>query len=111
MIENNNTPATEFGAPAPYTEGSPSMSPYAEPSAPAAPAASAEDVHAPEPVTLDAGDLLAELEQLGVPATSLLDALSEALAGPRGAYVAIHLVWAVNRCRGLRVLPAREIAG
>ncbi len=43
---------------------------------------------------------LAELEQLGDPATSLLDALSEALAGPRGAYVAMHLVWAVNRCRG-----------
>ena len=80
MIENNNTPATEFGAPAPYTEGSPSMSPYAEPSAPAAPAASAEDVHAPEPVTLDTGDLLAELDSLDLD-TDLDDAV---VAAPPG---------------------------
>ena len=53
MTEQNNTPATEFGAPAPYAEaaqaanpyaeGTPSMSPYAEP-------APAEGVDArPEP--------------------------------------------------------------
>ena len=55
MTEQNNTPA-EFGAPAPYAEGTQPVNPYAEQSAPA------EGVHAPEPVTLDAGDLLAELE-------------------------------------------------
>lgn len=56
MTEQHNTPATEFGAPAPYAEGTPPMNPHAEQTAPA------EGVHAPEPVTLDAGDLLAELE-------------------------------------------------
>lgn len=61
MVENNNTPATEFGAPAPYAEGSPSMSPYAEPAVPTAGVYAPETVTT-EAVTLDAGDLLAELE-------------------------------------------------
>ena len=62
MTEQTHTHApAEFGAPAPYAEGSPSMNPYAQPvpgeDTPARPAPLA-----PEPVTLDAGDLLAELE-------------------------------------------------
>lgn len=45
-------------------------------------------------------DPLDALESMGVPARALLDALSEVLSRPRGAYVALHMMWATNRCRG-----------
>lgn len=61
MVENNNTPATEFGAPAPYAEGAQPVNPYPEPAAPTAGVYAPETVTT-EAVTLDAGDLLAELE-------------------------------------------------